>query len=45
MRRYYTDYQFKIGGTRELFDTLDQASGDADGHADRFPSLYPGAGG
>ncbi len=45
MRRYYTDYRFKIGGTRELFDVLDQSSGAADGHADRFPSLYPGAGG
>jgi hypothetical protein len=46
MRRYYDDYRFKIGGTRELFDTLDAAAGDAGGgHETRFPSLYPGTGG
>ena len=35
------DYEFKLGGTRKLWDTLDQVSGFNGGHADRFPTLYP----
>ena len=46
MRRYYNDNKFKLGGTRELWDTLDARAGGAGGdHGDRFPSIYPGAGG
>jgi aminopeptidase N len=46
IRSYYTDYSFKIGGTKELFDELDTAAGGAaQDHSDRFPSLFPGAGG
>jgi hypothetical protein len=46
VRRYYTQYQFKIGGTRDLLDILDdEAQGSGGGHEARFPSLYPGTGG
>ena len=43
MRRYYDKYKFRIGGTRELLDTLDEAAaGAGGGHEGRFPSLFPG---
>lgn len=46
MRRYYDDFKFRIGGTRDLLQTLDDAAGGAGGgHGGRFPSLYPGSGG
>lgn len=46
MRNYYSDYKFRLGGTRKLLDTLDAAAGEhGGGHGGRFPSLYPGAGG
>jgi aminopeptidase N len=42
LRAFYAAYQFKISGTRTLFDYLDAASGfDSQRHADRFPTLYP----
>ena len=42
IRSYYAAYKFGLGGTRELFDTLDEAAGGAGGgHETRFPSLYP----
>jgi hypothetical protein len=41
VRRYFNDYEYKLGGTRKLWDTLDQVSGFNGGHADRFPMLYP----
>jgi aminopeptidase N len=41
VRQFYTDYAFKIAGTRSLLDYLDAATGyDSQLHADRFPSLY-----
>jgi len=46
MRNYYDDWSFKMGGTRKLLDSLDEAAGPAGGgHEPRFPSLYPGQGG
>jgi len=46
MRNYYTDYKFRLGGTRKLWDTLDAVAGpNGGGHGGRFPSIYPGAGG
>lgn len=46
MRRYYDNYKFKLGGTRNLLETLDEAAGESGGgHDARFPSIYPGAGG
>lgn len=46
LRNYYTEYKFKLGGTRKLLDTLDAAAGpNGGGHGGRFPSIYPGAGG
>lgn len=46
MRRYYENYKFKLGGTRKLLETLDEAAGpNGGGHGGRFPSIYPGAGG
>lgn len=41
LRDYYQQYQFGLGGTLELLQTLDAAAGDTGGHQDRFPSLYP----
>jgi aminopeptidase N len=42
LRNYYAAYRFGLGGTRQLFDTLDEAAGGAGGgHEARFPSLYP----
>src|SRR5688500_5649585 len=42
IRNYYDAYRFGLGGTRQLFDTLDEAAGSAGGgHETRFPSLYP----
>jgi hypothetical protein len=40
MRAYYKIYLFRIGGTRQLWATLDAISGYPGGHADRFPSYY-----
>ena len=46
MRNYYVNYQFGLGGTVELFDTLDAQApeGSGGGHQDRFPSLFPSGG-
>ena len=43
MRAYYERYQFGLGGTLELLQTLDEFApeGTGGGHQDRFPSLYP----
>ena len=41
VRQYFNDYEFKLGGIRKLWDTLDQASGFTGGHVNRFPTLYP----
>jgi hypothetical protein len=43
MRLYYERYSFKIGGTRELLETLDEVApeGLGGGHEERFPSLFP----
>lgn len=44
IRRYYDANKFKLGGTRELLQTLDAAAaGAGGGHGTRFPSLFPGA--
>lgn len=47
VRLYYQRYAFKIGGTRELLDTIDEGApaNTGGGHDGRFPSLYPGVGG
>ena len=46
LRRYYEEYKFRLGGTRQLLQALDEAAGPlGGGHNARFPSLYPGAGG
>ena len=46
IRRYYDGYRFRLGGTRQLLDTLDEAAaGAGGGHESRFPSLFPGSGG
>jgi hypothetical protein len=45
IRSYYNGYRFGLGGTRQLFDTLDAAAGGAGGgHEARFPSLYSAGG-
>jgi aminopeptidase N len=45
VRQYYDEYRFKLGGTHELLETLDNAAqGAGGGHDTRFPSLYPGVG-
>jgi hypothetical protein len=41
LHNYYVDYKFDIGGTRQLLDALDAASGYHPNHAARFPTLYP----
>ena len=41
LRNYYSAYKFKIGGTRQVLDALDAASGYHPNHAARFPTLYP----
>ncbi|HUP83492.1 MAG TPA: hypothetical protein VM284_04805 [Candidatus Limnocylindria bacterium] len=42
LRAYYDRYRFGIGGTYELFQTLDNQAGEnGGGHEERFPSLYP----
>ena len=47
LRAYYERYAFRLGGTRELLETLDELAppDTGGGHGARFPSLYPGAGG
>jgi hypothetical protein len=40
LRVYFKIYLFRIGGTRQLWATLDAVSGYGAGHADRFPSYY-----
>lgn len=46
IRRYYAEYSFRLGGTRQLLQALDEAAGPlGGGHSGRFPSIYPGAGG
>ena len=46
IRRYYDRYSFDLGGTKKLWDTLDEAAaGAGGGHEARFPSIFPGAGG
>ncbi len=40
LRKYYADFLFRRGGSGQLLDALDAASGWTAGHADRFPSLY-----
>ena len=42
LSKYVAQYSGGLGGTRELLDALDAASGfDSSQHAARFPSLYP----
>ena len=43
IRLYYERYAFKIGGTLELLNTLDEVApeGLGGGHEERFPSLFP----
>ena len=41
LHNYYAANKFGIGGTRQLLDALDAASGWHPNHAARFPSLYP----
>jgi hypothetical protein len=43
MRLYYERYSFKVGGTLELLQTLDEVApeGTGGGHEERFPSLFP----
>ena len=42
VRDYYAAFRFGMGGTRQLLDALDAASGrDGARHAARFPRLYP----
>ncbi len=46
VKRYYEEYSFRIGGTKRLWDILDDEAGPTGGgHETRFPSLYPGQGG
>lgn len=41
LRDYYSTYKFKLGGTRQMLDSLDAASGGSGGgHQNRFPRLY-----
>jgi len=45
MRRYYNDNKFKLGGTRELWDTLDAESGHLSGRRRLTPGpaqAWPG---
>lgn len=44
VRLYYERYSFKLGSSYKLLQTLDEAApeGTGGGHAQRFPSLYPG---
>jgi hypothetical protein len=43
IRLYYERYAFKVGGTLELLQTLDEVApeGTGGGHETRFPSLFP----
>lgn len=41
LRNYYNANRFGMGGTREVLDALDAASGYHPNHALRFPTLYP----
>lgn len=46
VRRYYSEYQFKLGGTKKLLDILDEeALGAGGGHEARFPTIFTGSGG
>ena len=38
---YYVDYKFRIGGTRQVLDALDNAANYHPNHEARFPTLYP----
>ena len=40
LRNYYAANRFRIGGTRELLDSLDAAAGINYPHYQRFPSMY-----
>jgi hypothetical protein len=40
LHNYYAKYRFRIGGTRQVLDALDAASGINYPHYQRFPSLY-----
>ena len=40
LHNYYLKYKFRIGGTRQLLDALDAASGISYPHYQRFPTLY-----
>lgn len=42
MRSYYQNYRFRLGGTRQLLETLDAAvdAALAGGHAKRFPRYF-----
>ncbi|MEX2546818.1 MAG: hypothetical protein WD830_03405 [Chloroflexota bacterium] len=41
LANYYSNYRYRIGGTRQALDALDAAAGIKGGHEDRFPGLYP----
>ncbi len=41
LSNYYSNYRYKIGGTRQALNALDAAAGITTGHEDRFPGLYP----
>jgi hypothetical protein len=42
MRAYIAQYKWKMGGTKQLLQTLDAYSnGKGGGHHNRFPSLFP----
>ena len=43
VRLYYERYGLRMGGTLELFETLDEVApeGAGGGHEERFPSLFP----
>ena len=41
LSNYYSNYRYRIGGTRRALDALDAAAGISGGHEDRFPRLYP----
>ena len=42
LRNYYQDYEFRLGGTRQLLNALDAAAGEGlgGGHEKRFPRLF-----
>ena len=42
LRNYYEEYQYRLGGTRQLLNALDAAAGEglAGGHEKRFPRLF-----